>query len=124
MKTGQDGLTANGRKRPVHGIGTVRDLDAANARDSETWIKGEPLLPQIDFEIGVKIHRCARINVADVRQMSGHVARGQIEGAAQRNRRMGKIAADTVTPFDDFGGGEVGPAGTKAVFNIVVDPVT
>ena len=56
--------------------------------------------------------------------MSGDVAGGQIEGAAERDGRVGEIAADAVATLDDFRGGEVRPPGGKAVFNVLVNPIT
>ena len=80
----------------------VRDLDAANARDVKARVKGEPFLTQIDFAIGVKIHRCAWINAADIRQMPGDIAGGQIKGAAQGYGGVRKIAAHTIATSDDL----------------------
>ena len=101
----------------------MRDFDAANARDVEARIKGQPLLPQIDFAVGVKIHRRAGINEADVRQMSRDIARRQIKCTAQRDGRVREIAAAAVAPCDDLGRGQVGATGYLAVFDVVVNPV-
>ena len=50
--------------------------------------------------------------VAEERSFS-RAARGQIEGAAQRNGRVGEIAADPVAPFDDLRSGEIGAPGQE-----------
>src|SRR5437870_1993369 len=55
--------------------------------------------------------------------MAGHVASGEVEGAAECDGRVGEIAADAVAAFDDFGGGKVRTAGTETVLDIVVDPI-
>src|ERR1039458_1694101 len=120
---GQIGLAVDRRKRAVHGVRAVGDFDAANARDVIARVEGQPFLAEIDFAIGVKIHRRAGINETNVGQVSGDVTGGQIERAAQRNDRVREIAADTVSTGDYFRGREVGPPGTEAVFNVVVNPV-
>ena len=79
---GQVGLAIDGCKRTVYGVRSVGDFDAAYTRNIVAWIEGEPFLAEINFAVGVKIHRRARVNIADVRQMSGDVTGGQIEGAA------------------------------------------
>src|SRR2546425_7946743 len=54
---------------------------------SVAGVEGIPVSTQIDFAVGVKIHRCAGVQVTDVRQVSRHITHGQIEGAAQRDGR-------------------------------------
>ena len=100
---GQIGFAVDRRKRAIHGIRAVGDFDTPDAQHVETRVEGEPFLAEIDFAIGVKIHRRAGINAANVRQMSGDVTGGQIERAAKRNDRMGEIPADAVAPPDDLG---------------------
>ena len=51
------------------------------------------MMPEKDLEVGVEIHRRAGIEVADIGQMPGDVAGGNIEAAAQRDGHVGKIAA-------------------------------
>ena len=92
---GQLGFAVDRCKRAVHGVRTVGNLYAANAWDIIPRVKGEPLLPQVHFTVGMKVHWRARINVTDFRQMAGHVPGGQIESPAQRYGSMGKVAADT-----------------------------
>jgi hypothetical protein len=36
---------------------------------------------------------------------------------------VGEVAADPITPSDDLRGREIGPAGQKAIFDVVVDPI-
>ena len=111
----QFGFTVDCRKRAIHQ--TVGDLYAAN-----TWhisARQVNILSQISFEIGVKIHRCARINMANVRQVSGHVTGGQIEGAAQHQSPHGRNRGRPRAPaLDHFEGGEIGSCPNEAVFNI------
>ncbi len=102
LKISKVRLAINRGKSAVHRVRAVRDLDAANTRNIETRIEGEPFIAEINFAIGVKIHRRAGINVADVRQMAGDVTGRQIEGAAQSNGRVREITADAITPFNDF----------------------
>ena len=108
FKMGQFGLAIDRCECPIHRIRAVGDLDAPDARHVVARIEGKPFVSQIDFAIGVEVHGGARINVANVRQVSGHVAGGQIEGAAQGNGGMGEITADSVTTPDYFGGREIG----------------
>ena len=72
-------MTAAGNS---NGVQTMGDFDASDPWHVETRIEREPFLSQIDFTVGVKIHGGTRVEIPDVRQMTGHVARGQIEGAA------------------------------------------
>jgi len=55
--------------------------------------------------------------------VSGDIASGQIESAAEGDGRMCEVTADAVAPLDDFGSGQIGPAGGEAVLNIIVHPI-
>ena len=89
-------LAVDGGEGAVHRVEAVRDLDAADARHVEARVEGAPVVAEIDLEIGVEIHRRAGIDVADVGQMAGDVARGNIERAAERDGHVREIAADAV----------------------------
>lgn len=102
LKMGQAGLAIDGRKRAVHCVRPVRDLDSTDALDIVARVEGQPFMSEINLAVGMKVHRRAGINVADVRQMAGDVARGQVERAAEGDGRVREIAADAVTPRDDF----------------------
>ncbi len=78
---------------------------------------------QVDLEVGMEIHRRSGIEATDIGQMAGHVAGGQIEGAAERDRDVGKIAADSKATADDFRGRQVRPAGAGDVTDISLHPV-
>src|ERR1039457_7191630 len=100
FKIGKFGLAVDGPERAIHGVQTVSDLDAADARDVVARVERVPLLPQVYFTIAVKIHRYAGVDIGNVRQVSRYVAGGQIKGAAQRYSHMGEVATDAVPPFD------------------------
>src|SRR5436190_12199032 len=57
LEIGEPGLAIDRGESAVHGIQSVGDLDAANARDVVAGVEGIPVPPQIDFAVGVKIHR-------------------------------------------------------------------
>ena len=123
FEIGKVSLSKDGGKRSVHRVRAVRHFHAANPWNIETRIEGVPLLPEVDFAVGVKVHRRARIVITDIGQMAGDVAGGQIESTAERDRGMGKVAADTEAALDDFGGREIRATRAEAIFDVVVDPI-
>jgi len=79
--------------------------------------------PRKDFHVGVEIHRRAGILAADVGYVTADVAGGNVKRAAERDRAVRQVAADSVTAFDDVMSRDARAAGAGAVFDIAVDPV-
>ena len=76
FEMGQSCLAVDRRERSIDRVGAVSDLHPSDAGHIIAGIKGKPLLPQVDFKIGVKVHWGARVDVADVRQMAGYISCG------------------------------------------------
>jgi hypothetical protein len=66
---------------------------ATNTRLVVAGIKGVPAVTEIGFELVAEIHRTIVGRHADVLQIAGAVARRNIHAAAQRDGKVGKIAA-------------------------------
>ena len=64
LEVGKLGFAVDGGKGAIHGVRTVGDFDAADARDIEARVEGQPLLSKINFAAGMEIHRRARIDTA------------------------------------------------------------
>jgi len=63
------------------------------------------------------------IDAADVGQMSGDVARGQIERAIEGDGEMSEVAANAEAALQHVPSGKVGAAGTVAIFDVLVNPL-
>ena len=54
LEVGKLGFAVDGGKGAIHGVRTVGDFDAADARDIEARVEGQPLLSKIHFAAGGK----------------------------------------------------------------------
>ena len=70
----------------------------------ETRIEDLPASAHEYFEIGMEIHRGARIEAGDVGNVSTDIARWQVEGPAERDAAVGEVPAHAETALDDFVG--------------------
>ena len=70
------GWTVGGRERAIDRIVAAGNFHAADSRHVEARIISVPASAEKDFAIRVEIHRRARIDVTDIGQVAGHVARG------------------------------------------------
>ena len=71
----------------------------------------------------MKIHGRAGIEAGDVGDVAAHVARGQIESAAQGDAAVSEIAAYAVATLDDVVGGDLTAAGAGSIVDVFVEPV-
>jgi hypothetical protein len=123
LEEGQQRLAIDCGNGAVNGVEAVGNLAASNARHVEACIENAPVVLQIDFEVGVEVHRRTGIEATDVGQMPRDIASRKIEGAAERDGDMRKVAADTITTSEDFRGGQVGATGAGNVTDISLHPV-
>src|SRR3954462_10943140 len=65
-------------------------------------IKRPPTILQIDFEPGAEIHGGGLFRNSDIAEISGGVASGNVEGAAESDGQVLKIAADTSALGEDI----------------------
>ena len=82
-----------GHDRDVGGVAPARHQDATDAPLVVTGIERVPAATDIGFEPAAEIHRRILGWHADVPQIAGAVARRNIHAAAQRDRKVGKVAA-------------------------------
>ncbi len=59
-----------------------------------TRIAGMPPAAEIDLKTGAEIHRVDILRDADVAEIAGGIARGDIQGAAKSDREMREVPAD------------------------------
>ena len=81
--------------RNVARVASTSDQDAPNPPAVMPRIEGMPVSAKIGFEPGAEIHWIGISRDANITQIARCVARGDIHAAAQGNREMRKIAADT-----------------------------
>jgi len=123
FEVSQFGVAVDGAEGAVDGIEAMGHFDASDAGLIKAGIEDPPLMAEIDFAIGVKIARDAGIHVANIGEVPGDVAGGKIEGAAQGDDAVSKIAAYAIAAVDDAGSGKIRAAGAEAILDILVDPI-
>jgi hypothetical protein len=93
-KLGEGSLAEGGGDGAVGGVSAGGHQDASDARGVVPRIEGPPAVAEINFEPGAEIHGAIRGRDADIAEVAGGVARGNVEGTAEGNGEMLKIAAD------------------------------
>ena len=83
-----------GRERDVGGVAAGGHEDAADARGVVAGVEGEPAAVEPDLEPGAEVHGIVDRRDADVAEIAGAVARGDVHAAAERDREVGEVAAD------------------------------
>src|SRR3984957_4470717 len=78
----------------IGGVASGGDQHAADARHVVASVERPPSSAKIDLEPRAEIHRVAIGRHADVTEITGCVARGNIERAAKRDRQMLEISAN------------------------------
>lgn len=122
LEEAERGASVDGGKCAVDGVEAAGNFHAADARDVETGVARVPLTAEVDFGVGVEIHVVFRVGKTDVGEVAGDVARGEVEGAVERDGEMGEVAADAVAALEDVPSGEIGPAGHVGVFDVLIQP--
>src|SRR4051794_19924015 len=84
-----------GGNRDVGGIPSARHDDPADPGTVVPRVKSVPAAVQVDFEPGAEIHRRRIAGDADIAEIAGAIPRRDIHAAAQRDREVGEVAADT-----------------------------
>ena len=82
-------------QRHVCGVAALRNEDTTNSGGIVTRIEGIPTAAQINFNPCGKIHRCVGRGKADVSDVTGAIARWNVEATAESDRKMRVVAANT-----------------------------
>src|SRR5450432_2121834 len=77
----------------VGGVSPTRDHDAPDARDIVTSVERVPLSVQVRLEPAREIHGSCRALHANIAQVAGAIARGNVHAAAEGDGQMRKVAA-------------------------------
>ena len=77
----------------VCGVATSRDQNPANPRHIIPGVERVPLASQIRFKPSCEIARRIGRWCADIAEISGAVARGNVQSSTKRHSQMGKVAA-------------------------------
>ena len=89
-------------QRHIGGVATVRDEDTADPRGIVARIKRVPPAAEIDFDPRGKIHGRVRWGKADVGNVTGAIARRDVEAPAESDRKMRVVAANPAALFVGF----------------------
>src|SRR6516165_12826346 len=89
----------------IHRVTPACDRDSADARRIMPGVESEPAPVQIDFEPGIIILWRGIRRHPDIAKESIAITGRNIHAAAEGDREMGKIAADTLALFEGFVGG-------------------
>ena len=107
FKAREIGDAKGGRYRDVRGVTTAAHDNTADAGMVVTRVYRVPTASQKDLEPGAEIHWIDIDRNADVAEIAGAIARGNVHAAAERDGEMGEVAADA----DAFVHGIAGAAG-------------
>jgi hypothetical protein len=77
----------------VRRVAPAGDEDAADARRVVARVEGVPAAAQVGVEPAREVHRAVGGRHADVAQVTGAVARRDVQGAAERDRQVGVVPA-------------------------------
>ncbi len=77
-------------------IATTRDQDPSDAGHVVPRIEGMPVAVHVRLEPRGKVHRAIRRQRADVAEVAGAVARGNVHAPAEGDREMRVVAADAL----------------------------
>src|SRR4029077_3248370 len=81
-------------ERHVRGIAALRNEDTTDSRGVVAWIKGIPTVAQINFNPCGKIHRRVRRGEAEVSNVTGAIARRNVQTTAEGDCKMRVVAAN------------------------------
>ena len=119
-KPGQRERAERGDERDVDRVAAAPDDDAADARRVVARVEGVPATVEVGLEPGREVHRLGGRRRLDVRDVAEHVAGRDVQGAAERDREVGVVAADALAGPVGVGGrgprvGRAGHPGQVAV---------
>ena len=113
-----------GGEGDVGGVAAVGHEDAADAGFVVAGVEGPPAIPEIDFEPGAEIHGAGNGGNADVAEVTGDVAGGDVHAAAEGDGQMREIAADPEALAIAFGSGARVAGELVTELDVVVDEIT
>ena len=122
FETEEAGAAEGGGEGAIGGVAAYGHEDAADAGDVVAGVESPPAVAEIDFEPGAEIHGTGGDDDADVAEISGGVARRDIEGAAEGDCEVLEIAADADTFGVDAESGAGGIGEFIAEGDLFVDP--
>ena len=82
-------------ERHVRGIAALRNKDTTDSRGVIAWIKGIPTVAQINFNPSGKIHGRVGRGQTDVSDVTGAIARRNVQTTAEGDCKMRVVAANT-----------------------------
>ena len=106
-------------QRHVGGIAALRYEDTTDPGGVVARIKGVPTVAQINFNPSGKIHGRVGRGQTDVGDVTGAIARRNVQATAEGDRKMGVVAADTAALLVSFEG-RPGGAGVLIAENYVI----
>src|SRR5438046_1851556 len=86
------GDAEGGGEGDVHRIAAAGHQYAADAGRVVAGVEGPPAVAEVDFEPRAEIHRTRNGRDADVAEVAGGVARGDVHAAAEGDRQVREIA--------------------------------
>ena len=123
MEAEEAGAAEAGGDGAVGGVAADGHEDAADAGDVVAGVEGPPAIAEVDFEPGAEIHGAGGERDADVAEVAGGVARGDIEAAAEGDGEVLEVAADADAFGVDVEGGARGAGELIAEGDFAVHPV-
>ena len=110
-------------QRHIGSITTMRNENAPDPRGIVPRIEGMPPAAEIDLDPRSKIHGCIRRRKADIRDVTGAVARRNVQATTESNCQMCEVAANSAALAICFERGSGGPRMLVAECDMVVHEV-
>src|ERR1700685_4665253 len=107
----------------VHCVTAARDQHSSNAGNVVARIEGMPRAANIDFHPRREIHDTVGRRNADIAQVAGAIARGNIHASAECDGEVREVAADSRTLVERL---PSGPRGARTLIiegDVVVDKI-
>src|SRR5215212_9564834 len=96
FESGERGRAERSGDRDVGRIPPTRHEDPADPRNVVARVERIPAVAEINLHPRAEIHLAVHRH-ADIAEVTGAVARGYVHAAAERNRKMREVTADTLT---------------------------
>jgi hypothetical protein len=109
--------------RNIRRVAAAGDQDPADARHVVARVKDVPLATDIGFEPGGKIHRRIGDRHTDIAEVTGAIARRDIQATAEGDREVGIIAAHAGAIAERLPRGPAGAGVFVAKSDVLVDVV-
>ena len=84
--------------RHIPCVASAPDNDSPDSTTIMTSIEGVPAFSKVNLKPGAEIHWVGNWRDADISQVTGYIARGDIHASAERDRKVCEIAANS-DPF-------------------------